>query len=93
MLDQFVSRRARSGNVSDLGQLTMADMFAEQPEFRTMFSGTAAFVGSEATLADARMAMEDVRNCYDVFVTDSGNAHDPVLGWLTDVTIAASEPS
>ena len=54
MLDQFVSKRARTGNISDLGQLTMADLFAEQPEFESMFSGTAAFVGSEGTLADAR---------------------------------------
>lgn len=93
MLDQFVSKRARSGNVSDLGQLTMADMFAEQPDFRTMFSSTAAFVGSGATLADARIAMDAVRDCYDVFVTDSGRAQEPVLGWVTDVTIAASEQS
>ena len=71
MLDQFVSRRALTGNVSDLGNLTMADMFAEQPEFRIMFSRTAAFVGSDATLAEARIAMEAVRNCYDVFLTDS----------------------
>jgi hypothetical protein len=93
MLDQFVSQRARTGNVLNLGQLTMADVFAEQPEFKTMFSGTAAFVGSESTLAEARIAMEAVRNCYDVFVTDSGSAREPVLGWITDVIIAASEPS
>jgi hypothetical protein len=93
MLDQFVSKRARTGNISDLGQLTMADLFAEQPEFESMFSGTAAFVGSEGTLADARAAMEAVRNCYDVFVTESGNAQEPVLGWITDVIIASSEPS
>jgi hypothetical protein len=93
MLDQFVSRRALAGNVSQLGQLTMADVFAEQPEFRSMFSNTAVFVGSEATLAEARIAMEAARSCYDVFVTDSGSAQDPVLGWLTDVIIAAAEPS
>jgi hypothetical protein len=93
MLDQFISRRARNGNVSDLPQLTMADMFADQPEFKTMFSSTAAFVESDATLAEARVAMEAVPTCYDVFVTDSGSPQDPVLGWITDVIIAASEPT
>jgi hypothetical protein len=92
MIDQFVSRRARTGNVSDLDHLTMADMFDEQPEFRIMFSRTAAFVPLEATLAEARIAMEAVRNCYDVFLTGSGSPQEPVLGWLTDVIIAASEP-
>ena len=91
MLDQFVSRRVRSGNVSDLGALTLAQMFTEQPEFRAMFSNTAAFVGAEGTLAEAKAAMERTRNCYDVFVTDSGNDKEPILGWLTDVIIAASE--
>jgi CBS domain-containing protein len=92
MIDQFVSKRARAGNVSDLGHLSMADMFVEQPELRVMFSRTAAFVGSESTLAEAKTAMEAVRNCYDVFVTDSGSPQEPVLGWVTDVIIAASEP-
>jgi hypothetical protein len=92
MLDRFLSRRVRAGNVSDLGQLTIADVFAEQPELRTMFSATAAFVGGEATLAEARIAMDAIPNCYDVFVTDSGSAEEPLLGWLTDVIIAASEP-
>ena len=91
MLDQFVSRRVRTGNVSDLGELTLADVFAEQPEFKTMFSSTAAFVGIDGTLAEAKTSMERGRDCYDVFVTESGNNQEPVLGWLTDVIIAASE--
>jgi len=80
MLDQFVSSRARTGKISDLDKLTMADVFAEKPELRAMFSGTAAFVGSDATLAEAKAAMESAQSCYDVFVTDSGRPDEPVLG-------------
>jgi CBS domain len=91
MLDQFVAQRAIAGNHSGLDQLTMADVFSDRPDFKAMFSGTAAFVAIDATLADARSAMEGKRNCYDVFVTDTGSAQEPILGWLTDVIIAASE--
>jgi hypothetical protein len=92
MLDQFISRQARTRNVSNLAQLTLADMFVEQPEIKLMFCGTAAFVSSEGTLADAKLSMNSVRNCYDVFVTETGTPQERVLGWLTDVTIAACEP-
>jgi hypothetical protein len=91
MLDQFIAQRAIAGNHSGLDQLTMADVFSDRPDFKAMFSGTAAFVAIDATLADARSAMEGNRNCYDVFVTDTGSAQEPILGWLTDVIIAASE--
>jgi hypothetical protein len=29
---------------------------------------------------------------YDVFVTETGDRKEPVLGWITDVIIADSEP-
>ena len=62
-------------------------------QFRDMFTDTAAFVSCGANMADAKRAMESVKGCYDVFITNSGDKQEPVLGWLTDVTIAASEPS
>jgi len=91
MLDQFVARQVRKRPGADLAQLTLADMFAEEPNLKAMFSSTAAFVSSEATLADAKAAMRSVPNCYDVFVTDTGSQQEQVLGWLTDVKIVASE--
>ena len=72
-------------------RLAIDCMFAEEPNLKTMFSNTAVFVGSEATLADAKVAMRSVPNCYDVFVTDTGSQQEQVLGWLTDVKIVASE--
>jgi len=91
VLDQFVSRRARSRQLLDNG-VSLADVFIEQPYTLVMFSSTAAFVSGEATMADAKMAMESLPGCYDVFVTENGTSSEPVIGWLTDVIIAASEP-
>jgi hypothetical protein len=88
-LDQFVSRRARSKQPVD-ATVTLADVFEQQPDIKTMFSTTAAFLPSEATMADAKLAMDSLPNCYDVFITDTGNSNDQVVGWLTDVIIRAS---
>jgi len=93
MLDQFISRRLRRGGAADLQSVTMATVFEEAAQFRDMFTDTAAFVSCGANMADAKRAMESVKGCYDVFITNSGDKQEPVLGWLTDVTIAASEPS
>lgn len=46
------------------------------------------FVKEAATLADARAAMLSVKGCEDVFVTKTGKADEPVLGWLTNTDIA-----
>jgi hypothetical protein len=89
MLDQFVARQVLKGNSANVPQLTLDDMFADSTDYKAMFSGTAAFVSSESTLAEARAAMMAVPNCYDVFVTRTGGAGEPILGWLTDVTLEA----
>ena len=48
-----------------------------------------AVVPASATLADAKAKMDTVSNCEDVFVTQSGKATEPILGWITDVTIGS----
>jgi CBS-domain-containing membrane protein len=47
-----------------------------------------AFIKSEATLADARNAMQQISNCKVVFVTQTGATDEPVLGMLTNSDIA-----
>jgi hypothetical protein len=91
ILDQFIARQVRKRQAADLATLTLADMFTAEPQVREMFCKTAAFVGHQATVADAKAAMNAVPSCYDVFVTETGNPQEPVLGWLTDVKIASTE--
>lgn len=47
-----------------------------------------AWVAQTATLADAKAKMEGTPDCQDVFITDSGDAKEPVLGWVTNADIA-----
>lgn len=42
----------------------------------------------EATLADAKSAMDSLPNCQDVFVTQGGTRNEEVQGWVTNVIIA-----
>ncbi len=91
MLDQFVARQVSGGKIDRLTELTLADVLHEQPEISSIFRSTHAFVSLAATIGDAKAAMTKVRDCRDVFVTETGSAQEAVLGWITDVIIATSE--
>lgn len=43
-----------------------------------------AFVARSASLADVKTAMESKEECNDVLVTETGQATEPVLGWITN---------
>jgi hypothetical protein len=91
MLDQYIARQVTRGRTNKLDELTLADVLRDDPETGSMFRGTSAFVSLAATLGDAKTAMNRVRDCRDVFVTETGSAQEPVIGWITDVIIATSE--
>ena len=57
-------------------------------DMRVLITKTLAFVPVIATVAGAKMAMEQTENCQDVFITQSGSKSEPVLGWLTNVDIS-----
>jgi hypothetical protein len=91
VLDQFVARQISRGNIGAVDELTLAHVLREQPDIKLLIRSAHAFVSSSATLGDAKTAMNRVRDCRDVFVTETGNIDEPLLGWITDVTIATSE--
>ncbi len=47
-----------------------------------------AFVPPTATLAAARASMAAIPGANDVFVTATGQATEPVVGWLTNTMLA-----
>ncbi len=55
---------------------------------RGLITESLAFVPVNATVADAKMAMEQTEDCQDVFVTQAGSKSESVLGWLTNVDIS-----
>lgn len=90
-LDGFLSRHVRRGSPIAWSELTLAEAFTAEPELRRTFMCTAAFVGENATMGDAKLAMNATPDCYDVFITANGQRNESVLGWVTDVMIAAGD--
>ena len=74
----------------NIAALTLADLLTDAylaPIFKSSFS----VVKESATLADAKAAMDSMTsapgvpgNCYDIFVTATGSASEPVIGWITN---------
>ena len=55
--------------------------------YRDVLRKAAAFVSADQTLADAKAAMEAVKGCQDVIVTQNGAPTMPVIGWITNTDI------
>lgn len=92
MIDRYLSGVATGAVTLPQGtkstELTLKDLLSWDPQTKTMFEKSFGFVGSNATLADAKLVMDNIEKCGDVFVTQTGKANEPVLGWVTDNAIA-----
>ncbi len=74
-IDKYVASKAMdSGNASNVAALTFANLFTDNPEMKNLFATSFATVNQNATLADAKAAMEQTKNCEDVFVTAGRHA-------------------
>ncbi|KQT50955.1 hypothetical protein ASG43_06825 [Aureimonas sp. Leaf454] len=84
---------AASAVAAGQGMRTLADLLAEPIDDK----GKSATIGDlakrfaivriDANLAEARVALLAVEGARDVFVTATGRASEPILGWLTNYDI------
>jgi len=65
---------------------SFATMVADE-DFAAEISKLVVFVSAATTLADAKTALDTVVGAQDIIVTGSGNATEPVLGWLSNVDL------
>ncbi|MBV8550720.1 MAG: hypothetical protein JOY54_05420 [Acidobacteriaceae bacterium] len=82
-VDAFLVAKVRGAAAADLSGLTLADMLSD-PDRKSMLENSFATIRQDATLADAKIAMDAVKYAQDVFVTKTGNQNEPVLGWITN---------
>jgi hypothetical protein len=83
MIDQYVSRKFIEADPAiDLANLTMADLLSTEPNLKSLFETSFAFVGKDQRLTDVKRLMSS--KVHDVFVTETGLADEPVLGWITN---------
>jgi len=85
LLDGFAARQATDKAPENLAGKTIADLSADEKRLLTLF----AIIALGATVDDARMAIKAAgKGCNDVFVTATGAASSPVIGWLTNTQLA-----
>jgi hypothetical protein len=89
MIDKFLSKRAvrKTASEKSLESLTLENLLSEDKDLKQMFETSFAVVNEDATLAEAKCAMENVKDCLDIFVTKNGTKEEPVLGWITNLII------
>jgi uncharacterized membrane protein len=92
IIERFITKQALTAKLdaAQMANLTLADLMNDK-ELGPVVLGSFALVKDDATLADAKNAMDNASaalgpagNCYDVFVTDNGKADEIVIGWITN---------
>jgi hypothetical protein len=84
MIDQFIREQVTAGKA--LGALKFSDLLGV-PALKHVLEKSFEVVAEQASLADAKAKMDANPICEDVFVTKSGVANEPVIGWITDNAI------
>lgn len=77
---------SKNGKPFDVKALTFED-FLNHEGIKQIVSDAIAFVPRDATILAAKEAMEKIKSCQDVFVTENGSKEEKILGWLTNVDI------
>jgi hypothetical protein len=88
MLYKYISAKSIDAKEPiNIGASTLEEFlkFEDMPD---LVAKSLAFVSKNATLGDAKAAMEKTKNCQDVFVTENGTPDEPILGWLTNTDIS-----
>jgi len=68
---------------------TLKDMYDKGPaEIKETIDNSVKFIGENANLLEAKNLIRQYKSCQDVFITKNGNPDEPILGWITNVTIA-----
>jgi hypothetical protein len=70
----------------DMGDKHFSDLLADS-SFERQIASQIAFVSVNATLRDAKEALDKVSGAQDIIVTSTGQGTDPLLGWLTNVDL------
>lgn len=89
--DQFFAQATKedAAATTAIFTVTFADMKASANErVQRVLANGVKFIREDGTLSDAKLLMKNTPECNDVFITKSGSPNEPVLGWITEKTIA-----
>jgi hypothetical protein len=85
MIDRYISQHVDLGTTPDeIKLLTLQDFLkTDIPEIKMTLEHSYKLISRNATLLEAKQAMDEYKECLDVFVTETGS-RGPVLGLITN---------
>jgi hypothetical protein len=87
-IDEFLVRNAipaaAGGAAKTAADFKLKDLFDVHAALRT---SSYCVVRQDGNLAQVKEKMSATPDCQDCFVTASGTAHEPIVGWLTNIDI------
>jgi hypothetical protein len=86
-IDSYLVSKARQSPPLQLDTLTLQNLLDDDNDLRELFENSFQTIKEEATMAEAKSAMDHTPKCQDVFVTENGTKQEPVLGWITNAII------
>lgn len=88
-IQEFITEQGFANATTSTAGLTFADLKAKgNASIQAILKDGVKFIKEDANLSDAKVLMRNFPSCNDVFITKSGAASEPVLGWITNKTIA-----
>lgn len=82
---KFVALNELKDQDFDIAAKTLKDMIQDE-DIKGQITSI-AWVRRDATLAEAKARMEELEQCQDAFVTQTGQETERVLGWVTNIDI------
>ena len=83
-VDQFIVQKAFAGK--QLTELTLKDLIDDK-DYHNILTAGFGTINPSASLADAKILIDKIDLCLDVFITEDGTAQTKVIGWITNVII------
>ncbi|MGE5860620.1 MAG: hypothetical protein ACM34J_08695 [Ignavibacteria bacterium] len=87
---KFIFKKSREASQKkepfDLDSLTLEN-FLDYPGIKEIVEDAISFLNKDANILNAKEAIEKIKNCQDVFITETGKREEKILGWLTNVDI------
>ncbi len=87
LISYFISSESLVDN--SVKGYTLKDMYEKSStDIKSTFDNSVKFIGEDSSLLEAKNIIQQNKLCQDVFITKNANANEPILGWITDITIA-----
>ena len=88
-IQEFITEQGFANPATPTPALTFADLKTNgNTSIQAILKDGVKFIKEDANLSDAKVLIKNYTACNDVFITKTGLATEPVLGWVTDKTIA-----